>query len=89
MYEISRDQCAKMHDTGFLKFGGMHVISGIKVNNAIFRGIDWVGKGNDCVEGSFSDDFGSYTVVDVQAVTTITLTEQTAVIKLIIMINYI
>ena len=82
MYEISRDQCAKMHETGFLKFGGSHVITGIKVNNTILRGIDLVGKGDNCAGGSFSDDFGSYTDVYVQAVITINLTEQTAIVNL-------
>ena len=59
VYDINKETCKQMHTTGTLSFGYNHIITGLKVNSSVTRGIDLAGSGKGCYGGSYSDAFGS------------------------------
>lgn len=80
LLELTREQCKKLHETGYFAYNSNTVISDVKVNASTTRTLYLAGSAEDrsCETGSFSDRFGSYTKVLVEGIFTITLTSYTA-----------
>lgn len=80
LLDITRDQCKKLHETGYFVYNSNIIISDVKVNTSTTRTLYLAGNAEDrsCNTGSFSDRFGSYSKVLVEGVFTITLTSYTA-----------
>ena len=80
LLEISREQCKKLHDTGYFMYNADKIISDVKVNASTTRNLYLAGDAidNSCNTGSFSDRYGSYSKVIVQGLFTITITSYTA-----------
>ena len=77
IYDIGRDACQKLHDTGVYNYADRHLISGIKINDTQSYSIDFAGnaKDNECNGGSFGDFYGTWNDVLVQGSIKITLTQ--------------
>lgn len=80
LIETSREQCKKLHETGYFAYTSDKIISDVKVNVTTTRSLYLAGDAidNSCNTGSFSDRFGSYSKVLVHGLFTITLTSYTA-----------
>lgn len=80
LLELSREQCKKLHETGFFAYNSQTLISDVKVNETTTRSIYLAGDAvdNSCNTGSFSDRYGSYSKVIVHGLFKITLTSYTA-----------
>ena len=80
LLDISREQCKKLHDTGFFVYNSNIIISDVKVNATTTRSLYLAGDAidNSCNTGSFSDRFGTYSKVNVQGIFSITLTSYQA-----------
>ena len=75
LLDISREQCKKLHETGYFSYNSNILLSDIKVNATTTRSTYLAGDAidNSCNTGSFSDRCGSYSKVIVQGIFTITL----------------
>lgn len=84
VYEISHEKCQNIHDTGIFKYDNQHVITDLKINNTITKGIDFAGSaaGNTCTGMAYADAFGSYNNVFVQGTITIQLFSDFAEVNL-------
>lgn len=80
LLEITRDQCKKLHDTGYFVYNSNIIISDVKVNTSTTRTLYLAGNAEDrsCNTGTFSDRFGSYSKVLVEGTFVITLSSYTA-----------
>ena len=84
LYDISKETYRKLYTTGILRFGN-HIISGVKINSTtthrmLFAGyLDNEGR---CNGASYSDPYGDWEAVVVQATIKVTLQEQRAKVDL-------
>lgn len=83
--ETNKVECESAHITGILKLPNSHVISGLRINETITHPITIAGSlENDgsCQGTGYSDPYGSWKKVVVQATVKITLLEHLARVKL-------
>ena len=75
LIDVSREQCIKLHETGYFSYNSNILLSDIKVNASTTRTIYLAGNAvdNSCNTGTFSDRYGSYNAVIVQGIFSITL----------------
>ncbi|XP_071577514.1 uncharacterized protein [Temnothorax nylanderi] len=84
IHEVTREACIRMHYYGTLEFKGTYIVA-LKSNQttsrpAILTGV--VDADGKCSGGSYSDLYGTWTNVFVQATVTITLQDYFANVKL-------
>lgn len=84
LLEISHEQCMKMHNSNSFTYDSQHVLSDLKINQTNFRSMNLAGNSMEkrCNTGSYSDRFGSWNDVIVEANFYITLSTYTAKIDL-------
>ena len=84
IFEISREACDILHNSGIFKYGPTHVLAGNLVNKTTVAGVTFAGKEKQksCIGKSYSDFFGSWENVYVQGTIKITLTEYYAQVNL-------
>lgn len=84
LLDISREQCKKLHETGYFAYNSNILLSDIKVNASTTRTTYLAGDAidNSCNTGSFSDRYGSYSKVNVQGIFTITLMSYRAKVQI-------
>lgn len=73
--EISADACKKIHETGSISFGGTTLITGIRINATTSRSLTLagsVGVDGRCMGAQYSDPYGTWENVVVQASVRIT-----------------
>ena len=83
--DVSRSACEDVHKTGILQVTESHIVRDIKINQAITHSIMFAGyinSGGNCNGVGYSDPFGTWENVVVQGTIKISLSEQTAEIKL-------
>lgn len=75
LLEISSTDCQQIHLTKTFFYDSTHIIHNLKVNDTTHRSIYLAGDAvdNSCNTASFSDQFGSWSKVNVEAVISITL----------------
>lgn len=80
LLDISYDNCKRIHDTNTFLYDAGHVLTNLRMNDTTSRGIYLAGDAidNSCHTGSFSDQFGSWNKVNVEALISITLHEYSA-----------
>lgn len=85
LVDISRKQCLQMHQDGTLSLGQNAYLTGLKTNSTESRSITLAGTINQegrCSGTQYSDPYGTWDNVVVQAVAKITLSTSTASVKL-------
>ncbi|XP_070518973.1 uncharacterized protein [Cardiocondyla obscurior] len=85
IFETTVDQCKKMHATGSFSFSTYNHVYGLKVNQTVMRPITLAGTASTdghCSGSYYSDPYGSWDNVVVQAIITITLITHQATINL-------
>lgn len=80
MLDISHEQCMKMHSAKSFAYDSLHILSDLRVNETNFRSMNLAGNSVDrrCHTGSYSDRFGTWNDVVVEANFFITLSTYTA-----------
>ena len=63
--EVSREQCKKLHETGYVMYSSDKIITDIKVNASTTRSVYLAGDAiqNSCNTGSYTDRYRSYSKV--------------------------
>ena len=85
LLEVSHEVCARMHTSRIFNYDNTHVIYDLKINDSTSRGMYLAGDAIDgsCNTGSFSDRYGTWSNVNVEALITITLMEYVARVDII------
>lgn len=74
--ETNFNVCRRLHDSGGLVLGNSMYLMGLKVNQTSSRGItlaSWIGNDGKCSGTQYSDPFGTWNSVVVQASIKVTL----------------
>lgn len=74
--ETNYNVCRRLHDSGGLTLGNSVYLTGLKVNQTSSRGITlagWIGNDGKCSGTQYSDPFGTWSSVVVQASVKVTL----------------
>lgn len=85
LVDVSHKQCLQMHQDGTLSLGHNAYLTGLKTNSTEHRSITLAGTVNQegkCSGTQYSDPYGTWDNVVVQAVAKITLSTSTASVKL-------
>lgn len=85
LLDINHLQCTQMHREGAITLGQNNFITGLKINSTVHRSLTMAGTiGHDgkCAGIQYSDPYGTWDNVVVQAVAKITLKTGTAAVKL-------
>jgi len=83
--ETTVDQCKKMHETGSISLSTHSHVYGLKINHTVSRPVTLAGSLSTdgwCDGSYYSDPYGSWHKVVVQAVVTVTLSTQQAIVNL-------
>ena len=80
LLEISQTDCNQIHLTKTFFYDSTHILHNLKANDTTHRSIYLAGDAvdNSCNTASFSDQFGSWSKVNVEAVISVTLSNYVA-----------
>lgn len=82
--DLSPESCKRLHDTHTYAYDATHVLTDLRVNQTSLRPMSLAGNAidNSCNTGSYSDRFGTWNHVNVEAMISVTLAQYTAKVDL-------
>lgn len=84
LLDISQTDCQRIHDTKSFMYDSSHILFDLKANDTTDQGVYLAGNAidNSCNTGSFSDRYGSWSKVNVEAIISVTLNNFVAEVDL-------
>ena len=84
LLDVSPADCKRIHESKSFLYDATHIIYNLKINDTVDRSIYLAGNAvdNSCNTGSFADQFGSYSKVNVEAIVSVSLHEYSAKVNI-------